>query len=208
MRCKRANTRCLGAGESRVRRRLAIFAVAGSLACLAAAAYRPAFYLGYLLMVLAALLLTPFLSLELGRLLRRPMKWLRPVEGSLAADSLIQAPRRTSATVAALMLSLALVIGQGGVARASIQTIEEWISNTLNPDLFVSTSEIAVRPRFPLSRQACFRNWRACRASTQVQRSAPSALHSATCRSWSSGSRWTKWRPAYTATSCPEIAIP
>ena len=131
----------LGAGESRVRRRLAIFAVAGSLACLAAAAYRPAFYLGYLLMVLAALLLTPFLSLELGRLLRRPMKWLRPVEGSLAADSLIQAPRRTSATVAALMLSLALVIGQGGVARASIQTIEEWISNTLNPDLFVSTSE-------------------------------------------------------------------
>ena len=131
----------LGAGESRVRRRLAIFAVAGSLACLAAAAYRPAFYLGYLLMILAALLLTPFLSLELGRLLRRPMKWLRPVEGSLAADSLIQAPRRTSATVAALMLSLALVIGQGGVARASIQTIEEWISNTLNPDLFVSTSE-------------------------------------------------------------------
>ena len=47
------------------------------------------------------------------------MKWLRPVEGALAADSLIQAPRRTSATVAALMLSLALVVGQGGVARAA-----------------------------------------------------------------------------------------
>ncbi len=143
----------LGAGESRVRRRLAMVAVAGSLVCLGVAAYRPAFYLGYLLMVLAALLLTPFLSLELSRLLRRPMKWLRPVEGSLAADSLIQAPRRTSATVAALMLSLALVIGQGGVARASIQTIEEWIANTLNPDLFVSTSDtLAARDfHFPAS---------------------------------------------------------
>jgi putative ABC transport system permease protein len=131
----------LGAGESRVRRRLALVAAAGSLVCLAVAGYRPAFYLGYLLMVLAALLLTPYLSLELARLLRRPMKWLRPVEGSLAADSLIQAPRRTSATVAALMLSLALVVGQGGVARASIATIDEWIANALNPDLFVSTSE-------------------------------------------------------------------
>jgi len=63
------------------------------------------------------------------------------VEGALAADSLIQAPRRTSATVAALMLSLALVIGQGGVARAAFDSIQEWIGNTLNPDLFVSTSQ-------------------------------------------------------------------
>ena len=69
------------------------------------------------------------------------MRWLRPVEGALAADSLIQAPRRTSATVAALMLSLALVIGQGGVARASFDSIAEWTRATLNPDLFVSASE-------------------------------------------------------------------
>ena len=65
------------------------------------------------------LLLTPALSLYLSKLLRGPLKWVRPVEGALAADSLIQAPRRTSATVAALMLSLALVIALGGMARAS-----------------------------------------------------------------------------------------
>ena len=83
------------------------------------------------------------------------MKWLRPVEGALAADSLIQAPRRTSATVAALMLSLALVIGQGGVARASLQSIEEWMTTTLNPDLFISTTEnIASHgARFPAAMQ-------------------------------------------------------
>ena len=62
----------------------------------------------------------PLLSLRLARALRaRCCKWLRPVEGALAADSLIQSPRRTSASVAALMLSLALVIGLAGIARAS-----------------------------------------------------------------------------------------
>ena len=80
-------------------------------------------------------------GLELARLLLRPMKWLRPIEGALAADSLIQAPRRTSATVAALMLSLALAIAHGGVSLASISSINEWVAGTLNPDLYVSTSE-------------------------------------------------------------------
>jgi putative ABC transport system permease protein len=114
------------------------------------------FYAGFLLTVVAFLLLTPFLAVELARLLRRPMKWLRPVEGSLAADSLIQAPRRTSATVAALMLSLALVIAQGGVARASYASVEQWLTANLNPDLFVTASEtIAARDfHFPASMRA------------------------------------------------------
>jgi putative ABC transport system permease protein len=131
----------LGAGENRLRRNIAIICVALSLACLPLGAWRPAFLTGYLLMVISGLLLTPFLALELARLLRRPMSWIRPVEGALAADSLIQAPRRTSATVAALMLSLALVIGQGGVARGSLDSVEEWMNNTLNPDLFLATTK-------------------------------------------------------------------
>ena len=67
--------------------------------------------------VVVALLLSPILSLALARALRPLLKWLRPVEGALAADSLIQAPRRTSASVAALMLSLAAVVGFAGMAR-------------------------------------------------------------------------------------------
>ena len=51
----------------------------------------------------------------------RCSRWMRPVEGTLAADSLIQAPRRTSGTVAALMLSLALVISLGGLARVELR---------------------------------------------------------------------------------------
>ncbi|MEO8369917.1 MAG: FtsX-like permease family protein [Candidatus Solibacter sp.] len=131
----------LGAGENRLRRNIALAAALLSLGCLALSANRLFFFAGFLLTLLAALLLTPFLAHELARFLRLPLKWLRPVEGALAADSLIQAPRRTSATVAALMLSLALVIGQGGVARASLQSIEEWMTATLNPDMFISTTE-------------------------------------------------------------------
>ncbi|MBI3493142.1 MAG: hypothetical protein HY047_15390 [Acidobacteria bacterium] len=59
-------------------------------------------------MIVVALLLSPLLSLALARAIRPLLKWLRPVEGVLAADNLIQAPRRTSASVAALMLSLTL----------------------------------------------------------------------------------------------------
>ena len=145
----------LGAGENRMRRNVALLAGVLALVCLPLGGWRPAFFAGILLTLVACLLFTPFLSLELSRLLRRPLKWLRPVEGALAADSLIQAPRRTSATVAALMLSLALVVGQGGVARASLESIDEWMNNTLNPDMFVSTTEnIASHgARFPAGMQ-------------------------------------------------------
>ena len=145
----------LSAGENRLRRALAIVAAALALATLPFGENRPVFLGGYFLLVIAGLLMTPFLSLELARLLRRPMRWLRPVEGALAADSLIQAPRRTSATVAALMLSLALVVGQAGVARGSFDSIDEWMNNTLNPDLFLSTTQnIASQgAHFPASMQ-------------------------------------------------------
>src|SRR5207249_1920467 len=106
---------------------------------------------GYFLMIVAALLLSPLLSLTLARALRPLLKWVRPVEGALAADSLIQSPRRTSATVAAVMLSLALVVAFAGMARASYNSIIEWMDATLNPDLFVMPAQdIVVRTlRFP-----------------------------------------------------------
>jgi len=69
------------------------------------------------------------------------LKWLRPVEGALAADSLIQSPRRTSGAVAALMLSLGQVIGLGGIGRESYNSIVDWLNTALNPDLFVAGSQ-------------------------------------------------------------------
>jgi len=143
----------LSAGENRVRAVLAAVLGALSIGCLFFGGMRPLFYAGYMLAILAALLLSPLLSLALARAIRPVLKWLRPVEGALAADSLIQAPRRTSASVAALMLSLALVIAFAGMARASYSSILDWMSSALNPDLFVVPSQnIAIRTfRFPAS---------------------------------------------------------
>jgi putative ABC transport system permease protein len=131
----------LSAGESRLRRRAAAVSAAASAACLVFGHIRLVFYAGYVLAILTALLLTPALALWLARLLRPVLRAIRPVEGALAADSLIQAPRRTSATVAALMLSLALVVGFGGITRAIYASVVEWLDTTLNPDFFVSGSE-------------------------------------------------------------------
>jgi putative ABC transport system permease protein len=143
----------LSAGESRLRGALAAVLGVVSIACLTSGGARTIFYVGYVLAVIVALLLSPLLSLGLARAIRPLLKVLRPVEGALAADSLIQAPRRTSASVAALMLSLALVIAFGGMARGSYDSIVDWMSTALNPDLFVIPSaNISVRTfRFPQS---------------------------------------------------------
>ena len=142
-----------GAGENRLRRLTAVALGICSLALLLFARNRILFYLSDALSILAALLLVPTFSLLLARAMRPVLKWLRPVEGTLAADSLLQAPRRTSGAVSALMLSLALVVALGGLARASYDSINIWMSTALNPDFFVTPTEsLTTRTfRFPPS---------------------------------------------------------
>jgi putative ABC transport system permease protein len=137
--------------EHRTRVVLATLCAFAAVGCLVVGGLRPVFYASYLLAIIAVLLLTPMLSSAVARLLRPALTWVTPVEGVLAADSLIQAPRRTSGTVAALMLSVALVVGFAGMARASYGSIVEWVDAVINPDLFVMPSpSIVMRSlRFP-----------------------------------------------------------
>ena len=133
--------------------RVALATVFGfvSIACLVFGGPRALFYLSYVLAIAAALLLTPLLTLTLARVIRPVLKRVRPVEGGLAADSLIHSPRRTTGTVAALMLSVALVVAFAGMALASYDSIAGWARAVLNPDLFVLPSHnIVIRSiRFP-----------------------------------------------------------
>ena len=75
------------------------------------------------------------------------------MEGRLASDSLVQAPRRTSATVSALMFSLAFVLVMATFSVSVKASFSRWIDFSINPDLFVSASEnVTVRTfQFPES---------------------------------------------------------
>ena len=141
----------LSSRENRVRAGLALVLGPVAALCLAVGGSRWTFYASYALAILVALLLTPALSQRLARLIRHALKWIRPVEGVLAADSLIHAPRRTSAIVAALMLSVGLIISFAGIARSSRGSIMGWANTQLDPDLWVmATRTIGVRTiRFP-----------------------------------------------------------
>lgn len=139
----------LSEGENRMRRILSMVTAGLAVICLTAGLQsRGFFYVGYLLTVIAALLITPTASMFIAKALRPLVRRLRPVEGTLAVDSLIQAPRRTSGAVAALMLSLALVISLAGMAKASYSNIRTWLDIALNPDLVVTGSEKLTRRDF------------------------------------------------------------
>jgi len=131
----------LSKGENRLRRQIAAALFVIVFFCLFFTQNRPIFYAGYFLTVIAGLLLVPTIALWLSKAIRPIMKWLRPVEGTLAADSLIQSPRRTSGAVSALALSIALVISLGGMARASYDSIDEWMRVALNPDMFLTATQ-------------------------------------------------------------------
>jgi len=130
----------LSEGESRRRRIAGVVCFAVSMAALPFSSSKLAFYAGYVLMIGAGLLFAPALALVLARTLRPLLRRIFPAEGTLAADSLIQAPRRTSATVAALMLALAMAMGFGGVTHSFYNSMDEWLRTALNPDFFVTTS--------------------------------------------------------------------
>ena len=143
----------LTAGESRARR-LASAALAGvALICVVSGARGALLYAAYACTVLAALFIAPAVALWLSRLIRPALKWLAPVEGTLAIDSLLQGPRRISGTLVALMLSVGLVIGLAGMARASYSSIKDWLNVALNPDLFINTTQKMTERsyRFPSS---------------------------------------------------------
>lgn len=131
----------LGAGLSRRRTVAAMALAALSIGCLTFGESRVTFYVGYLATIGAVLCLVPVLSHAVTRTIRPLVRRLWPIEGTLAVDSLIRAPRRTSACVAALMFSLALTVSFEGMARASYDSIVEWVSSTLDPDLFVLPSQ-------------------------------------------------------------------
>jgi putative ABC transport system permease protein len=98
----------------------------------------PFAYAGLMLLGLTALL--PIMVRFIARAMRPAMDWAGGSEGALAIDSLIQAPRRSSATVGALMVGLMFVFATAAYIQSIRGVMDRWMNQMLNSDLIVATS--------------------------------------------------------------------
>ena len=95
------------------------------------------------LLLLGLVLLLPKLTQWIARLLRPLMDSVFGSEGVLAVDTMIQSPRRTSATVGALMVGLMFVFATAAYVRSYQKTVANWMDRVVNCDLFVAASDQA-----------------------------------------------------------------
>ena len=125
---------------------LGVVLVTAGLLCVAYAPLRVSLdyqFIYPLLMIAGLILILPKLAELVARLLRPVMDRFFGTEGVLAVESMIQSPRRTSATVGALMIGLSFVFSTTSYVRSYQLTVDQWMKRFINADLIISTSEMA-----------------------------------------------------------------
>jgi putative ABC transport system permease protein len=90
-----------------------------------------------LTMFVGMVLLAPFLVMPLIDLLSRPIRALMPSEGRLATDSLRMNPLRTSATAAALVVTLSVVVVNATMSASFLGSISDELDAHFARDLTV-----------------------------------------------------------------------
>ena len=103
------------------------------------------------LMLLGLTVLLPKLVQLAARALRPVMDWAGGSEGALAVDAMIQSPRRSSATVGALMIGLMFVFSTGAFIQSYERVIDRWMSRMINSDLAVAASQFLRSPTYHFS---------------------------------------------------------
>ncbi|MGE5281633.1 MAG: ABC transporter permease [Chloroflexota bacterium] len=88
-------------------------------------------------MFVGMVLLAPFVVMPAIRLLARPARALMPAEGRLASDSLHANPLRTSATAAALVVTLSVVVVNSVISTSFISSISSEVDKRFARDLTV-----------------------------------------------------------------------
>ncbi len=92
------------------------------------------------IVLLGFTIVLPKLVLWSARALRPIMNWVGGSEGALAVDTMIQTPRRSAATVGALMVGLMFVFSTMSYIQSYRQMLDRWMNQVLNADIFVATS--------------------------------------------------------------------
>ena len=100
------------------------------------------FGLGLLAVMVGVLVALPLAVRPLAAAIAAPLR-LRGVPGELAEQNATRNPRRTSATAAALMIGLTLVVSMGVFASSLKASFGDVIAERTDADLFVSTTSAA-----------------------------------------------------------------
>jgi putative ABC transport system permease protein len=94
------------------------------------------------LQLLGLTMLLPLMVHWSARAIRPVMDRAGGSEGALAVDAMIQSPRRSAATVGALMVGLMFVYSTAAYIQSYKNMINRWTDQMLNADLMVSTSSL------------------------------------------------------------------
>jgi putative ABC transport system permease protein len=92
------------------------------------------------LQLIGLTILLPMMVHWSARAIRPAMDRLGGSEGALAVDAMIQSPRRSAATVGALMVGLMFVYSTAAYIQSYKHMITRWTHQMLNADLMVATS--------------------------------------------------------------------
>jgi putative ABC transport system permease protein len=115
-----------------------VLAVAYGLARLGPVNGRPLFgYTSSFVTIIGASLLVPAIIFGLARVLRAPLAFLLGVEGVLAHANLAAAIPRLAISVAALAVSLSMMVAVAVMIGSFRETVAYWIGQTLQADLFI-----------------------------------------------------------------------
>ncbi len=90
---------------------------------------------------LGLILLLPAMIAISARVLRPVMGRLFGIEGVIGVDTMARAPRRTAATVGALMIGLSFVFANGAFIQSQKRALNRSLDRAVNTDLLVTTSE-------------------------------------------------------------------
>ncbi|MEZ5346971.1 MAG: FtsX-like permease family protein [Pyrinomonadaceae bacterium] len=94
----------------------------------------------FFLMIGMVMMLPKFI--RLGAFILRPlMSRLFGIEGVIAVDSMSRAPRRTTATVGALMVGLSFVYSNGTIIQSQKAALTRNLGRAASADIFVTTSD-------------------------------------------------------------------
>lgn len=95
-------------------------------------------FAGLFIIIVGAALLAPSLTLGLMLIIQRVANAISGVIGRMAPRNIVRTLSRTSVAVAALMVSVSVIIGVGVMISSFRATVELWLEDVLQADIFVS----------------------------------------------------------------------